>query len=329
MEDFLLKVNNLTTTFHVPGGGFWNKLVPLHAVRDVSLTLNPGETLGIVGESGCGKSTLGRSILQLIEEYEGDVIFEGKNLHGLKAGELRQMRKDMQIIFQDPLASLNPRMTVGQIIAEPLKSFMPHLNKNQREEKVLMLMDEVGLLPEMLNRYPHEFSGGQAQRIGIARALITEPKLIICDEPVSALDVSIQAQIINLLIDLKKKHSLALLFISHDLSVVHHISTHIAVLYLGKMIEYGTREELYENPRHPYTKALLSAAPIPDPKLAKQKKRIKLEGELPSPISPPSGCAFRTRCPYATDLCSQKEPRLDSIIGSHVVACHHWQELDK
>ncbi len=328
MEDILLKVNNLTTTFHVPDGGFWNKTVPLHAVRDVSLRLQPGETLGIVGESGCGKSTLGRTILQLVEDYEGEVIFEGRHLNQLSHGELRALRKDMQVIFQDPLASLNPRMTVGQIIAEPLKSFMPELSKQQREEKVLTLMDEVGLLPEMLNRYPHEFSGGQAQRIGIARALISDPRLIICDEPVSALDVSIQAQIINLLIELKKKHALALLFISHDLSVVHHISTHIAVLYLGKMIEYGTREELYTSPKHPYTKALLSAAPVPDPKQAKHKKRIKLQGELPSPLNPPSGCAFRTRCPYATDLCSQKEPILDNIAGSHLVSCHHWQELE-
>ncbi len=327
MNDILLKVNNLTTTFHVPSGGFWNKLVPLRAVRDISLTLQPGETLGVVGESGCGKSTLGRSILQLIEEYEGEVIFEGRNLSQLSAQELQAVRKDMQVIFQDPLASLNPRMTVGQIISEPLKSFMPHLNKQQREEKVLALMDEVGLLPEMLNRYPHEFSGGQAQRIGIARALISEPRLIICDEPVSALDVSIQAQIINLLIELKRKHSLALLFISHDLSIIHHISTHIAVLYLGKMIEYGDREKLYANPKHPYTQALLSAAPIPDPKQAKNKKRIKLKGELPSPLNPPSGCAFRTRCPYATALCSQKEPPLEEVENNHFIACHHWKDL--
>ncbi|MFV0431921.1 MAG: ABC transporter ATP-binding protein [Alphaproteobacteria bacterium] len=328
MSDSLLKVENVSVEFKVPiGGGIFQKMGKLRAVRDVSFDLKAGETLGIVGESGCGKSTLGRAVLQLLHGYKGTVTFEGRNLKELSKPELRDMRKDMQIIFQDPLASLNPRMTIGQTIAEPLKSFAPHLSKAERTERVLELMSEVGLLPEMLNRYPHEFSGGQAQRIGIARALISEPKLIICDEPVSALDVSIQAQIINLLQDLQKKRNLALIFISHDLSVVYHISTNIAVLYLGKVIEYADKEELYNNSKHPYSRSLLSAVPVPDPELAKKRRRIKLEGELPSPINPPSGCAFRTRCAYATDLCTKEAPLLDEASPHHQVACFHWNEL--
>lgn len=330
MSDALLNVTDLTVEFKVPvGDGLFGKTGILKAVSDVSFTLNAGETLGIVGESGCGKSTLGRAVLQLLHDYKGAVVFEGRNLKSLPHKELQKARKDMQVIFQDPLASLDPRMTVGQIISEPLKSFAPELNKEQRTLRVLELMQEVGLLPEMLNRYPHEFSGGQAQRIGIARALITEPKLIICDEPVSALDVSIQAQIINLLQDLQEKRNLALMFISHDLSVVYHISTNIAVLYLGKVIEYAAKDTLYHNPLHPYSQSLLSAAPIPDPELARKKKRIKLEGELPSPINPPSGCYFRTRCGYATDLCAQKIPVLEEAQAGHQVSCHHWQEIAK
>lgn len=328
MSDILLHVEDLTVEFKVPvGGGLLGKTGILKAVSNVSFSLNAGETLGIVGESGCGKSTLGRAVLQLLHDYKGAVVFEGRNMKALSNKALQKARKDMQVIFQDPLASLDPRMTVGQIISEPLKSFAPELTKKQRTLRVLELMAEVGLLPEMLNRYPHEFSGGQAQRIGIARALISEPKLIICDEPVSALDVSIQAQIINLLQNLQQKHNLALMFISHDLSVVYHISTNIAVLYLGKVIEYAPKEKLYHHSLHPYAQSLLSAAPIPDPEIARTRKRIKLEGELPSPINPPSGCYFRTRCAYATDLCAQKTPLLEIAEENHQVACHHWRSL--
>ncbi len=325
----ILKVKNVTTSFNIPTSGFFTKDLTLHAVRDVSFELNEGETLGIVGESGCGKSTLGKTILQLLNDhYQGSITFEGKKLGDLSAKELFEMRREMQVIFQDPLASLDPRMTVGQIIAEPLRSFAPDLNKAQRQEKVLKVMDEVGLLSEMLNRYPHEFSGGQAQRIGIARALISEPRLIICDEPVSALDVSIQAQIINLLMRLQKDRNLTLLFISHDLSVIHHISTKIMVLYLGRIVEIADKHDLYNHPKHPYTQALLSAAPIPDPKVAKVRQHIKLTGELPSPINPPAGCAFRTRCLYAQDACADTTPPLEEgPVKDHQIACLRWKEL--
>lgn len=296
----------------------------LKAVDDVSFDIAPGETLGIVGESGCGKSTLGRAILQLIPPTDGNVVWLGQELTSLKPKKLRAIRQDFQIVFQDPLASLNPRMTIGDIIAEPLQSFFPRMPKTKRKAKVKDMMKKVGLLPQMINRYPHEFSGGQCQRIGIARAMILEPKLIICDEPVSALDVSIQAQIINLLRELQTEFGLSLIFISHDLSVVRHISHRVLVLYLGNVMEIADRTALYENPRHPYTQALISAAPIPDPKLERNKSRIIIEGDLPSPLDPPSGCVFRTRCPKAQEICASETPELTDKDNSdrHFVACH-------
>lgn len=322
----LLQVNNLKVYFDikVKKNIFRVQNKKLKAVDDISFTLNQGEILGVVGESGCGKSTLGRAVLQLIKPTSGNVVYNNIDLTTLAEHEMRLMRKDLQIIFQDPLASLNPRMTVGQIIAEPLKNFHPELTKDQVLAKVRETMEEVGLIPEHLNRYPHEFSGGQCQRIGIARALILKPKIIVCDEPVSALDVSIQAQIVNLLKSLQKKHGLALIFIAHDLSVVRHISDRIMVMYLGKVVELADYHTMYDNPTHPYTKALLSAVPIPDPKLERNKQMTLLTGELPSPMNPPSGCRFRTRCPSATSRCSVDEPSLLNINkhNIHNVACH-------
>jgi len=300
----------------------------LKAVDDISFNLKKGETLGIVGESGCGKSTLGRAIMQLIKSTSGEILFNQQNLNNLSKKELREKRQDLQIIFQDPLASLDPRMTVGQIIAEPLKNFAKlNLSKDDINTRVKQIMADVGLIPEHINRYPHEFSGGQCQRIGIARALILQPKILVCDEPVSALDVSIQGQIINLLKSLQNKYGLSLIFIAHDLSIVRHISDRIIVMYLGKIIELSEAENIYEHPLHPYSKALLSAVPIPDPKLERNKKHEPLRGEVPSPINPPSGCHFRTRCPKAFEKCSQIEPLLkapDNLVleRKHVVACH-------
>ncbi|MAU99177.1 MAG: oligopeptide ABC transporter ATP-binding protein OppF [Fulvimarina sp.] len=301
--------------------------VELKAVSDVSFSLNGGETLGIVGESGCGKSTLGRSILRLIEPTAGRVVWQGRSLTDLSAGEMRKARRDLSIIFQDPVASLDPRMNVGQIIAEPLKVAEPSLTRKERRGRVEKVMEEVGLAPEMINRYPHEFSGGQAQRIGIARAIVTEPKLIVCDEPVSALDVSIQAQIVNLLKALKERMGLTLIFISHDLSVVRLVSDRILVLYLGRVVEIGPRREVFANPGHPYTKALLSAAPIPDPAVARARGRTVLKGDPPSPINPPSGCAFRTRCPIARDVCAEVPPPLAEVGADHRAACLFWEEV--
>ena len=322
----ILDVQNVGKVFGI-ATGFLRKPLTLTALSDVSFSVETGETLGIVGESGCGKSTLGRCILQLLTPDEGKVLWLGKDLTTLPADEMRRHRSDLQIIFQDPLASLNPRMTVGGIIEDPLRTLKPELNQKQRRAKVLEMMEAVGLLPEMINRYPHEFSGGQAQRIGIARALITEPKLIVCDEPVSALDVSIQAQILNLLSELRDRFNLTLIFISHDLSVVRHVSDRIMVLYLGRMIEYAPREELYDDPKHPYSRALLSAVPVPDPKLARERKITELVGEIPSPINPPSGCAFRTRCPYAVQLCSEERPAIEAASDVRKVACHRWREI--
>ena len=324
----LLQVDDLSVHFPVRTGGIVNgQRRTLKAVDGVSFSLRAGETLGIVGESGCGKSTLGRAILRLIEPTAGRVAWLGEELGALGSEDLRAKRRDMQIIFQDPLASLNPRMTIGSIIAEPLITHQPGLTKAEIEVRVRTAMDETGLLPTMINRYPHEFSGGQCQRVGIARAMILRPKLIVCDEPVSALDVSIQGQIINLLMKLQQEFGLSLLFISHDLSVVRHISHHILVLYLGKIMEVARRDGLYLAPRHPYTQALISAVPIPDPMLERKKKRIVLEGDLPSPLNPPSGCIFRTRCRHATKQCAEKVPALEGAGEGHEVACHHWQTL--
>ena len=292
----------------------------MHAVDGVSLDVAPGETLGLVGESGCGKSTTGRCILRLIEPTSGEIWFQGRDVTALEGEALRAMRRDMQIIFQDPFASLNPRHTVGGIIGEALTIHGLVKGRQEMEDKVVQLLETVGLRPEHMRRFPHEFSGGQRQRIGIARALAVEPKLIVCDEPVSALDVSIQAQVINLLEDLQEKFGLTYLFIAHDLSVVEHISDRVAVMYLGRVVEVATSEELYANPLHPYTEALLSAVPIPDPKI--KRKRIVLQGDVPNPIRPPSGCHFHTRCPIAEARCKTEVPQLKSVGGRHQVSCH-------
>ncbi len=324
----LLEIRNVKKTFSISGGGFLSRPLTLTALEDINFTIRKGETLGIVGESGSGKSTLGRCILQLLTPDQGQVLWLGQDLTKLPAEEMRKRRQDLQIIFQDPLASLNPRMTVGEIIADPLRTLRPELNKEQRRERVLKTMAAVGLLPEMINRYPHEFSGGQAQRIGIARALVTEPKLIVCDEPVSALDVSIQAQILNLLAELKDAFGLTLIFISHNLSVVRHVSDRILVLYLGRIVELATGDEIYLDPRHPYTRALLTAVPIPDPRLARLRTIDGLKGEIPSPINPPSGCTFRTRCRFAEAQCAEQRPPLETLESGRLVACLRWREIE-
>ncbi|MFC7332766.1 ABC transporter ATP-binding protein [Rhodocista pekingensis] len=321
----LLTVQDLKVHFPIRTGGLViGRYTPLKAVDGVSFSLKAGETLGIVGESGCGKSTLGRGILKLIPPTAGRVVWLGTDLAGLEGEALRAKRAEMQIVFQDPLASLNPRMTIGDIIAEPLTVFQTRLSAAERKELVKDMMAKVGLLPQMINRYPHEFSGGQCQRIGIARAMILRPKMVVCDEPVSALDVSIQAQIINLLMELQEEMGLSLLFISHDLSIVRHVSHRVMVLYLGKVMEIADRDAIYAEPLHPYTQALISAVPIPDPDLEKSKQRIVLGGDLPSPMNPPSGCVFRTRCPRATEICAQEVPVLEPKRPGHQAACHHW-----
>jgi oligopeptide transport system ATP-binding protein len=323
----ILSVRDLKVHFPVAVGGlFRRRWVPLRAVDGVSFDVLPGETLGVVGESGCGKSTLGRAVLQLITPSAGQVVWLGRNIAGLEQGEMRPFRREMQIVFQDPLASLDPRMTVGETIAEPLRTHEPGIGRKEARERARAMMEAVGLLPGMVNRYPHEFSGGQCQRIGIARAMILRPRLIVCDEPVSALDVSIQAQIVNLLMRLQREHGVALIFISHNLAVVRHISRRILVLYLGRMMELADRDAIYENPRHPYTQALISAVPIPDPRLERQKRRLVAAGEIPSPLRPPTGCVFRTRCSRAADLCAREAPAFEEIGPSHRVACHYWPE---
>src|SRR5918996_1759417 len=328
MSDALLSVEGVRVHFPLAVGGLLHRrIVPLKAVDGVSFTLAAGETLGLVGESGCGKSTLGRAILRLLEPSAGRVLWLGDDLGALDAEAMRGGRREMQIIFQDPLASLNPRMTIGDIIAEPLVTHEPQLGRAEVRARVRGMMAKTGLLPQMINRSPHEFSGGQCQRIGIARAMILRPKLIVCDEPVSALDVSIQAQIVNLLMRLQREFGLSLLFISHDLSVVRHISHRILVLYLGRMMELADRDALYQAPKHPYTKALIAAVPIPDPRLERQKRRIVLAGDLASPLAPPSGCVFRTRCPLAIDLCAEEVPEVEQIAPGHQVACHRWREV--
>lgn len=297
----------------------------VHAVDDVSFEVRRGETLGLVGESGCGKTTAGRTILQLYSATEGKVIFEGKDLVKLRGEEMRLMRRKIQMIFQDPYASLNPRMTVEEIVGEPL---IVHglYRGNEIREKVKSLLEQVGLNPAYVDRYPHEFSGGQRQRIGVARAISLEPDLIVCDEPISALDVSIQAQVVNLLEDLQNELGLTYVFIAHDLSMVRHISTRVIVMYLGVFMELADRHTLYDNPLHPYTIGLLSAVPIPDPFVEEKRQRIILEGDVPSPINPPSGCRFRTRCPLAQQLCADERPAWEEVEHDHFVACHFWQK---
>ena len=316
MSDILLEVKNLKQYFPVRAGLM--KTIPLKAVDDVSFTIGRGETLGLVGESGCGKTTVGRTILRLYEPTGGEVIFDGESV---TAKNITHMRKQMQMVFQDPYSSLDPRMTVEDIIGEPLDVHKLYSNRKERREKILELMATVGLNAEHATRYAHEFSGGQRQRIGIARALAVNPKFIVCDEPVSALDVSIQAQILNLLMDLQEQHNLTYMFITHDMSVVKHISNRIAVMYLGQCVEFSETEELFNNPMHPYTLSLLSAVPIPDPETARHSKRIVLEGDVPSPLKMPTGCPFRTRCKYATEQCAKEMPPLSDRGSGHFVAC--------
>jgi oligopeptide transport system ATP-binding protein len=317
----LLRVKNLVKNFSITGGLMAREVARVHAVDGVSFDIAHGETLGVVGESGCGKSTTGRCILRLIEPTAGEIWFEGKDVMNMDRAALQAMRRDMQIIFQDPYASLNPRMTVGAIIGEALTIHGLVKSRREMEDKVVDLLETVGLQGFHARRYPHEFSGGQRQRIGIARALAVEPKLIVCDEPVSALDVSIQAQVINLLEDLQEKFSLTYMFIAHDLSVVEHISTRVAVMYLGRVVEIAPARELYTNPLHPYTEALLSAVPIPDPTI--KRDRIRLQGDVPNPISPPPGCHFHTRCPIRQlPLCSEVRPELKQTSDGHWVSCH-------
>ena len=321
-KEVLLSVKNLVKYFPITRGIIFQKQVgAVHAVDDISFDIIKGETLGLVGESGCGKSTAGRTILQLYRPTAGHVLFGDVDLVATKGEELRKMRRKMQMIFQDPYASLNPRMTVGEIVSEPL--VIHNIKKGtELQERVEELLELVGLNPAFSNRYPHEFSGGQRQRIGIARALALNPELIVCDEPISALDVSIQAQVVNLLEDLQRDFNLTYLFIAHDLSMVRHISDRVAVMYLGILAELTTRDELYFHPLHPYTQALLSAVPIPDPFAEEKRQRIILAGDVPSPVNPPSGCRFRTRCPLATTICAEVKPVLREVSPDHYVACH-------
>ncbi len=310
----LLEVKNLKMHFQV------GRKAIVKAVDDISFDVMEGETFGLVGESGCGKSTLGRSIVRIYTPTSGKIIFDGQDITKTPNSKLKQYRKEMQMVFQDPYASLNPRLTVGEIIREPMDIHNIYKTSEEKTKRVQELLELVGLKPDHIQRYPHEFSGGQRQRIGIARTLALNPKFIVCDEPISALDVSIQAQIINLLEEIQQKTGVSYLFIAHDLSMVKHISHRIGVMYLGKMVEIGDSDELYKNPLHPYSQALLSSVPVPDPVIAKSKKRIILEGELPSPLNPPSGCGFRTRCPYATERCAKEVPPLYEV-GSRQVAC--------
>lgn len=324
MTEPLLEVNNLKKYFPIQGGIFQRTVGHVRAVDDITFTLQKGEALGLVGESGCGKSTTGRTILRLIEKTEGTVKFNGTDIHALNRRELRALRPKMQLVFQDPYSSLNPRIKVGDAIGEAL---VDHgiVSKKDIRDRVKEIMSICGLAPYQIDRYPHEFSGGQRQRIGIARALIMNPEFIVADEPVSALDVSIQAQIINLLSDLQEQKDLTYLFISHDLSVVEHLCNRIGVMYLGSMVEMATREELFTNPLHPYTKALLSAIPVPDP--TRKAERIVLEGDIPSPANPPSGCKFHTRCPFAKERCKVETPIYKDAGAGHYVACHYAGEF--
>ena len=319
----LLSVTDLKVHFKLASDSPlpWAAPRVLKAVDGISFEIFSGETLGIVGESGCGKSTLARAVLNLIPASDGSIIWQGQEMRGASADVWQGLRKSVQMIFQDPLASLDPRMTIGQIIAEPLHTHLPQLPQAEVMQKVRAMMAKVGLTEQQINRYPHEFSGGQCQRIGIARALVLEPKLVICDEPVSALDVSIQAQIINLLMDLQAQMGLALVFIAHDLAVVRHISQRVMVMYLGRSMELASKQAIYKSPRHPYTQALLSAIPTPDPRRERHKTQQLLQGELPSPMNPPSGCIFRTRCPIATAACAEHRPELRALSADTQVAC--------
>ncbi len=322
-KEILLSVKNLTKHFSIKGGILGREVGSVKAVQDISFDIYKGETLGLVGESGCGKSTLGRCILRLIEPSSGQILFKGQDITKINPTEMRKLRRNMQIVFQDPYASLNPRMTIEEILGEPL--IIHHLapNKEARKKKIIELLDLVGLRREAIARYPHEFSGGQRQRICIARALAVQPEFLVCDEPVSALDVSIQAQIVNLMQDLQKELKLTYLFIAHDLKVVEHISNRVAVMYLGKIAEVADAEELYAHPKHPYTKALLSAIPLPDPNY--KKDRVILQGDVPSPLNPPSGCFFHPRCPVVQDQCRVDIPELNEVSGAgiHEAACHY------
>jgi oligopeptide transport system ATP-binding protein len=323
----LVEVEDLVTHFPIREGLLGRQVAAVHAVDGVTFSVREGETLGLVGESGCGKSTLGRTIVRLLEPTSGDVRFQGRSIAHLRARELRPLRREMQMVFQDPYASLNPRKRIGSVIAAPMKIHGVG-DARERRRRVQDLLDVVGLSPEHYNRYPHEFSGGQRQRIGVARALALRPKLVVADEPVSALDVSIQSQMLNLLEDLQEEFQLTYIFIAHDLGVVRHVSDRIAVIYLGKLVELSPAAELYERPIMPYTEALLSAVPIPDPDLSDQRERIVLQGDVPSPIDPPPGCRFHPRCRYRTDVCSAVEPPLVDYGGGHLAACHHPLGVD-
>ena len=321
-QDTLVEVKHLKEYFSINTGLFSSK--PLKAVDDVSFSIRRGETLGLVGESGCGKTTVGRTLLHLYKPTAGEIWFDGKQIVTKK--DIEEYRQKTAMVFQDPYSSLNPRMTVADIIGEPLDVHKMYKNEAERKERILELMAQVGLNSEHANRYAHEFSGGQRQRIGIARALSMKPQFVVCDEPVSALDVSIQAQVINMFDELQDKMGLTYLFIAHDLLVVRHISDRIAVMYLGKMVELADAREIYDHPLHPYTRSLMSAVPLPDPKMARENKRIVLTGDIPSPLNAPSGCPFRTRCPYASEVCAQSMPEFKDVGGGHYVACHN---LDK
>jgi oligopeptide transport system ATP-binding protein len=324
----LLEVRNLKKYFPIKAGVLQREVARVHAVDDVTFEVQQGETLGLVGESGCGKSTLGRCIVRLLEPTDGDIVFEGESIAHRGARAMRPLRRELQMVFQDPYASLNPRKRVGTIISDPMKIHNVG-DKRERKRRVQELLETVGLSPEHYNRFPHEFSGGQRQRIGVARALALRPKLVVADEPVSALDVSIQSQMINLLEDLQNEFRLTYIFIAHDLGVVRHVSDRIAVMYLGQLVEVSPAEELYTRPIMPYTEALLSAVPIPDPDLAQKRERIVLEGDVPSPIDPPSGCPFHPRCRYATEICAQVQPPLTDYGNAHLAACHHPLNVDE
>lgn len=318
----LFEARHIVKNFQI-GGGLLNKGRIVHAVDDVSLIIEKGETFGLVGESGCGKSTFGRTVLRLYEPTSGQILLDGEDI---THANMRPYRKRMQIVFQDPYASLDPRMTVGDIVGEPLDIQDVCTGKAERQERILELLNLVGLNSEHMNRYPHEFSGGQRQRVSIARAMALHPDFMVCDEPISALDVSIQAQVINMLMELQQKLGMAYLFIAHDLNVVRHISKHVGVMYLGSLVEVCESNSLYRNPMHPYTQALLSAIPIPDPQVSRSRRRVVLEGDVPSPINPPKGCKFHTRCPYAMDICRETRPETVTVAPGHTCACHKVQK---
>ena len=326
MEENLLEIKNLCKYFNLKKSIFTKNKKILHAVDDVSLEIKKGETLGLVGESGCGKTTFGRTVVKLYEPSSGTIIYNNKNITDLNFQEMKGFRRKIQMIFQDPYASLNPRQTIGDIIKEPMEIHNLY-KENERDKKVLEILELVGLNPSHISRYPHEFSGGQRQRVGIARALACDPEFIVCDEPISALDVSIQAQIINTLEGLQKKLGLTYLFIAHDLSMVKHISDRVGIMYLGKLVELSTSESIYKTPLHPYTEALLSAIPIPDPDISLKKERIILEGDIPTPINPEDGCRFKSRCPKVFEKCHMVEPKLEEVKDNHKVACHLYTSI--